>query len=669
MQIKTDRELLESYATDSNDAAFAELVVRYSPMVHRACLRVLGNASDAEDATQAAFLVLARKAGSLRQEGRLNGWLHRVARQVALQALRVRADRERRQEQLVVSQERMTADASEADTEAVFKAVDAELDGLSAILREAVVLRYLRGLSEQEAAAQAGCPVSAMKWRTSDGIAKLRQRLSKRGVALGGVALAGLLTSEASAAIPETLLPSILATVKTALATTATALPGVALGAKTGTSTAAMLAKGAMKAMFIAKVKMVAAVAAAVIVTGTAVPVGIAVAQAANKEAGKKPEAYLPSGGIADPDRLWLPAKKLATVADAKAKWEDPTPISILADHGNVFVLAEQQGKSHDSGEGAEIQCRLLLFSSHDRGNTWDDGRQVDDISKQPRHIKAAIFDPSLKAIHLLTTTCLYQKEVSEVEYLRLSLSGGILARRTLGTVGGVNRSRQALFFMGNDADGRLHTIVTSERWEKQRATSGVEKVERWGMATEEGWKVLQLMDYRLIHRVSNDGGETWSEAREIMTLPVSWRYDEWRSLAVCGRGFVGTFFDASESNATARAAGQPSVGFVVSRDGGINWTNEVLTIRAPVSMIPFAASAEGQRIVLLGWAWGKDVYCSTSDDGGRSWSDSLPLALVKDHVLIDPTMPSYRRFMVMEGGQTLAYVHRGSMSEWFGRR
>jgi formylglycine-generating enzyme required for sulfatase activity len=159
----------------------------------------------------------------------------------------------------------------------VFQAVDAELDGLSAVLREALVLRYLRGFSEQDAAAQAGCPLGTMKWRASAGIAKLRQRLAKRGIALGGLALVGLLTSEASAAVPETLLPSILATVKTAVATTATAT--------TATSTAAMLAKGAMKAMFIAKIKMVAAIAAAVIVTGTAVPVGIAVAQAASKEA------------------------------------------------------------------------------------------------------------------------------------------------------------------------------------------------------------------------------------------------------------------------------------------------------------------------------------------------------------------------------------------------
>ena len=111
--------------------------------------------------------------------------------------------------------------------QAVFSHVDAELDGLSAILREAIVLRYLRGFSEQEAATQAACPLGTMKRRASDGLAKLRARLSKRGVALSGVALAGLLTSEASAAIPETLLPSILAAVKTAL-------PAVALGAKEG---------------------------------------------------------------------------------------------------------------------------------------------------------------------------------------------------------------------------------------------------------------------------------------------------------------------------------------------------------------------------------------------------------------------------------------------------
>ncbi|MFZ4397806.1 MAG: sigma-70 family RNA polymerase sigma factor, partial [Kiritimatiellia bacterium] len=284
MQSKTDKELLDSYAAADDGSAFAELVARYSPMVYRACRRLLGNDHDAEDATQAAFVVLARKAGSLRQEGRLNGWLHRVARLVALEALQKRTDRERHQTESALWQESLAADLSEADRETVLRQVDTALDSLSAVLREAVVLRHLRGFSEQEAAAQAGCAVSAMKWRTSDGLAKLRQRLAKRGVALGGVALASLLTSEASAAIPETLLPSILAAVKTAL-------PAVALGAKVGvattatatgaTSTAAMLAKGAMKDMFIAKVKMVAAVVA--VAAGLSVPIGLTVAGMTNK--------------------------------------------------------------------------------------------------------------------------------------------------------------------------------------------------------------------------------------------------------------------------------------------------------------------------------------------------------------------------------------------------
>ena len=97
MESRTDKELLDSYVADGDEPAFAELVARYHPMVYRTCWRLLGNDHDAEDAAQAAFLVLARKAGSLRQEGRLNGWLHRVARLTALEAVRKRAARERHQ--------------------------------------------------------------------------------------------------------------------------------------------------------------------------------------------------------------------------------------------------------------------------------------------------------------------------------------------------------------------------------------------------------------------------------------------------------------------------------------------------------------------------------------------------------------------------------------------
>jgi RNA polymerase sigma factor (sigma-70 family) len=275
MDTRTDSDLMAAYADACDENAFAELAARHQQMVYRVCLRMLRHHQEAEDATQAVFLVLLNKASRLMtRKGEFTGWLYGVARNVCLEALRKRAKRQ--EEAMLDETEEPVVEEYRPAHEEVLPFLDEELAGLTGVLRQAVVLRYLQNHSEAEAAQRAGCAVGTLSMRASRGIERLRQRLAKRGVALGGAALAGLLTSEASAAVPETLLPSILATVKTAVATTATAT-----GA---TTTAAMLAKGAMKAMYLAKVKMVAAIAAAVIVTGTAVPVGIAVAQAASKE-------------------------------------------------------------------------------------------------------------------------------------------------------------------------------------------------------------------------------------------------------------------------------------------------------------------------------------------------------------------------------------------------
>jgi RNA polymerase sigma factor (sigma-70 family) len=274
---RTDAEWLQVYVDQGSDLAFEQIVSRHGPMVYRHCFRLLHDAHEAKDTSQAVFIVLAKQAGALRKNGNLTAWLYGVTRNVCRHVLRCRRNRQRREEEgaIMLELERDSAQAIESQS-VVLDLVYRELGALTSLQRQAVILRYIEGRREDNAAGLAGCSVDALHRRATDGIAKLRQRLAKRGVALGGVALASLLTSEASAAVPETLLPSILAVVKTAVATTATAT-----GAS---STAAMLAKGAMKAMFIAKVKMVAAVAAAVIVTGTAVPVGIAVAQAVSKE-------------------------------------------------------------------------------------------------------------------------------------------------------------------------------------------------------------------------------------------------------------------------------------------------------------------------------------------------------------------------------------------------
>ena len=285
MQNMSDTELIDAYVSRQDEsvgaarreAAFAELVRRHGTLVYRACHRLLKDHHEARDASQAVFVILARKAGGLRK-GELAAWLYRVAHHVAAETVRKRMRRSDREE-VYAWNEAIQMDVNTGDEgadPAVLGLVDTALLSLPERYRQAVILRYLQNHSEKDAARLVGCPLGTLSRRASEGMAMLRKRLGKLGVATSGVALASLLTSEASAAIPGTLIPTILATVKTAVATTATAA-----GA---TSTAAMLAKGAMKAMYLAKVKMVAAIAAAVIVTGTAVPVGIAVAQAVGKD-------------------------------------------------------------------------------------------------------------------------------------------------------------------------------------------------------------------------------------------------------------------------------------------------------------------------------------------------------------------------------------------------
>ncbi|MFZ4398016.1 MAG: RNA polymerase sigma factor, partial [Kiritimatiellia bacterium] len=220
MDTRTDSDLVAAYAKACDQNAFAELVARHQRMIYRICLRMLRHHQEAEDATQAVFLVLLNKASRLTRKGELTGWLYGVARNVCLEALRKRA---RCQEEAMMDETEVPAvEESSPNHEEVMSFLDEELAGLSGALRQAVVLRYLQNHSETEAAQRASCAVGTLSSRASRGIERLRQRLAKRGVALGGVALASLLTSESLAPVPETLLPSILATVKTAVATTAT---------------------------------------------------------------------------------------------------------------------------------------------------------------------------------------------------------------------------------------------------------------------------------------------------------------------------------------------------------------------------------------------------------------------------------------------------------------
>ena len=193
-----DAQLLRAFVATRNETPFEELVRRHGPMVLATCRRVLGNIHDAEDAFQAVFLVLARKANTIR--GNLAGWLYGVAVRTA-RGVRIMRDRRSRRSQKSGDrsqndQERCchhpTPDSRLLTTE-LAAVIDEELAKLPAHYREAIVLCELRGLSRKQAAAELGIPEGTLSSRLAGAKRKLAALLSARGLATPA-ALAAVLT-------------------------------------------------------------------------------------------------------------------------------------------------------------------------------------------------------------------------------------------------------------------------------------------------------------------------------------------------------------------------------------------------------------------------------------------------------------------------------------------
>ncbi len=295
--MRSDAELLADYSASGCEEAFSAIASRHGAMVYRVCLSTLRDPHEAEDASQATFLVLARKARGLRSGTDLAGWLYGTARKASLWAARNRATRRRKEEAAAMARAAAGGDEGRGtggggpDTETLC----AELDRLPVALRQAVLLRYAEGLSQQEAAAAAGCPQGTLGRRAAEGLERLRERLARRGSVLGIAAVAGLFETQAAAAVPASLLPSILAVPKLAAAGAAAGAAGlsaVALGAK-AEGGGVVIAEGVMKAMFWTKMKFAAAVlvGAAVVGGGGAAAVLAAAEPAAPKAESPRPTA------------------------------------------------------------------------------------------------------------------------------------------------------------------------------------------------------------------------------------------------------------------------------------------------------------------------------------------------------------------------------------------
>src|SRR5262249_28181882 len=202
-QALTDRQLLDRFTRTQDEAAFAELVRRHGPAVLSVCRRVLHHEQDAEDAFQAAFLILVRKAGSIRQHESLGGWLFRVSYRLALRA---RAQVVRRREQLTAPDDLPLATCSEEPRDALGLPLDEELQRLPEAYRSAVVLCYLEGRSQAEAARLLATTANAVNSRLKRAREILRQRLARHGLLLsGGMVAAALDGHAAQAALPPAL--------------------------------------------------------------------------------------------------------------------------------------------------------------------------------------------------------------------------------------------------------------------------------------------------------------------------------------------------------------------------------------------------------------------------------------------------------------------------------
>ena len=182
----SDRELVARFVAQHDHGAFEELVRRHGPVVFGVCRRVTGHSQDAEDAFQAVFLVLARKARRIGNPDLLGNWLYGVAVRVARKARRSAARRLAREVQVTTMPEPpdirgLTPPGSPSDFEPI---LDEELAALPAWYRDAILLCDVRGVSREEAAMLLGVPEGTLSSRLANGRKKLAARLTRRGIAL-----------------------------------------------------------------------------------------------------------------------------------------------------------------------------------------------------------------------------------------------------------------------------------------------------------------------------------------------------------------------------------------------------------------------------------------------------------------------------------------------------
>ncbi len=280
----TDGQLLEGFVSRRDTAALEALVLRHGLMVWGVCRRVLRNHQDAEDAFQATFLVLVRKAASITPRAKVGNWLYGVAHQTALKARATRTKRQVREQQVTEMPE--AAVMGQDLWEDVQPLLDQEVSQLPEKYRTVIVLCDLEGRTKKEVARQLGLPEGTVASRVARARTMLAKRLARHGLAVSGGTLGAVLFHKAaSASVPPSILSSTIQAVTSVAA-------GQAAAAGPVSGKVAALTEGVLKAMMMSKLKAVVAVVLVLgfIVTGaTALCYRMASAQSDKTPIAEKP--------------------------------------------------------------------------------------------------------------------------------------------------------------------------------------------------------------------------------------------------------------------------------------------------------------------------------------------------------------------------------------------
>ncbi len=378
----TDKQLLQRFATGRDEAAFAVLVQRHGPLVWGACWRVLHHTQDAEDAFQATFLVLARKAAAIPWRQSVGNWLYNVAYRVAYEAKGKAARRrvhEREAAALLKADSPLEVARRELDA-----VLDEELHQLPTRYRAPLLLCYLEGETQDQAARHLGWSLRTLQRRLEQGRERLRTRLARRGLMLSTALLVSGLSQKVA---------SVTAAARLAESTVraATVFAAAEVGGAGGLSTNGVaLAEGILQGMAATKLKIGTAflLVVALIATGTGVLAHQALTikpPAARHEPAQKPSAK-------DDNQ---PAERNTTRTDC---YGDPLPAGAVARLGTVRFL---HGGTVRSVTFSPDQKTLASAGDDKMIRLWDvtTGKELQRFAGHDNWVYTVTFSPDGKIL------------------------------------------------------------------------------------------------------------------------------------------------------------------------------------------------------------------------------------------------------------------------------